>query len=295
LVVGIERAIAESVPSPSLAATRWSTLAHTRFLTLQVAVAACAMLTDRELQTAATCRVNPKSLFALTSKSLGMSSVPELTPDGWPPQFPWNYDRSELVADALVHAIGVGLGLLGGVVLVVHAVHTTHGSITAAVSIYAVGLIAMLGISAAYNVYPVCRTKWLLRRLDHSAIYVLIAATYTPFLAATELTRASAGLLVAVWLVAIGGVLLKLLLPGRLDRLSVALYLLLGWAGAAAYPVMATLPSSTLLLIAAGGVLYSAGVAFHLWESLRFQNATWHALVLVAAGCHYTAVLDCLP
>jgi hemolysin III len=229
------------------------------------------------------------------SKSLGMSSVPELTPDGWPPQFPWNYDRSELVADALVHAIGVGLGLLGGVVLVVHAVHTTHGSITAAVSIYAVGLIAMLGISAAYNVYPVCRTKWLLRRLDHSAIYVLIAATYTPFLAATELTRASAGLLVAVWLVAIGGVLLKLLLPGRLDRLSVALYLLLGWAGAAAYPVMATLPSSTLLLIAAGGVLYSAGVAFHLWESLRFQNATWHAFVLVAAGCHYTAVLDCLP
>jgi hemolysin III len=106
---------------------------------------------------------------------------------------------------------------------------------------------------------------------------------------------ASAGLLVAVWLVAIGGVLLKLLWPGRLDRLSVALYLLLGWAGAAAYPVMATLPSSTLLLIAAGGVLYSAGVGFHLWESLRFQNATWHAFVLVAAGCHYTAVLDCLP
>ena len=71
----------------------------------------------------------------------------------------------------------------------------------------------MLGISAAYNVYP-CRTKWLLRRLDHSAIYVLIAATYTPFLATTELTMASAGLLAAVWLVAIGGVLLKLLLTG---------------------------------------------------------------------------------
>jgi hemolysin III len=106
---------------------------------------------------------------------------------------------------------------------------------------------------------------------------------------------ASASLLAAVWLVAIGGVLLKLLMPGRLDRLSVTLYLLLGWAAAAAYPVIPTLPSSTLWLIAAGGVLYSVGVAFHLWQSLRFQNATWHVFVLVTAACHYTAVLECLP
>jgi hemolysin III len=149
-----------------------------------------------------------------------MSSVPEFSPDGWPPQFPWNYDRSELLADALVHAVGVALGILGGIVLVLHAFHSTQGSITAAFLIYAVGLIAMLGISAAYNVYPVCRTKWLLRRLDHSAIYVLIAATYTPFLATTEPTMASKSLLVAVWLVAIGGVLLKLLMPGRPRRLA---------------------------------------------------------------------------
>ena len=112
-------------------------------------------------------------------------------------------------------------------------------------SIYAVGLIAMLGISAAYNVYPVCRTKWLLRRLDHSAIYVLIAATYTPFLATTELTMASAGLL--------GGLAggdwrrsSEALAAGPSRSPVCCLYLLLGWAGAAAYPVMATLPSSTL-------------------------------------------------
>ena len=106
----------------------------------------------------------------------GMSSVPEFSPDGWPPQLPWNYDRSELLADALVHAVGVALGLLGGVVLVLHAFHSTQESITAAFLIYAVGLIAMLGISGAYNVYPVCRTKWLLRRhlrLDCSDLHTV--------------------------------------------------------------------------------------------------------------------------
>jgi hemolysin III len=220
--------------------------------------------------------------------------VRELNSDGRPAQFAWNYDRSELLADGLVHAIGVGLGLLGAVALAVYAVNSTHGSDTAAFLVYAAGLIAMLGFSAAYNVCPVSRAKWLLRRLDHSAIFVLIAATYTPFLAKVEPGIGSTGLLIGVWMVAIGGALLKLLLPGRLDRLSVVLYLLLGWAGAAAYPIVATLPTSTLWLIATGGVLYSVGVLFHLWQSLRFQNATWHAFVLLAAACHYTAVLDCL-
>ena len=218
----------------------------------------------------------------------------ELPSGGRPAHFAWNYDRSELLADGLVHAIGVGLGLIGAVALVFYAVNSTHGSNTAAYLVYAAGLMTMLVLSAAYNVWPVSRAKWFLRRLDHSAIFALIAATYTPFLVKAGTGSGSTALLMGVWLVAIGGVLLKLLWPGSLDRLSVVLYLLLGWAGAAAYPVVATLPASTLWLIASGGILYSAGVLFHLWKSLRFQNATWHAFVLLAAACHYTAVFECL-
>jgi hemolysin III len=105
---------------------------------------------------------------------------------------------------------------------------------------------------------------------------------------------ASASLLAAVWLVAIGGVL-KLLLPGRLEPIGRSLTSSGLGGGGCLSPVIGTLAGSTLWLIAAGGVLYSAGVTFHLWRSLRFQNATWHAFVLVAAGCHYTAVLECLP
>jgi hemolysin III len=103
------------------------------------------------------------------------------------------------------------------------------------------------------------------------------------------------GLLLGVWSVAVLGIVLKLALPGRFDRISIGLYMLLGWSGVMAYePVVATLPSAALWLIAAGGVLYSAGVVFHLWEGLRFQNTIWHGFVLVAALCHYTAILDCV-
>ena len=88
--------------------------------------------------------------------------------------------------------------------------------------------------------------------------------------------------------------MLKLTLPGRFDHLSIVLYLALGWSGVAMYDVIAALPASTLWLLGAGGLLYTFGVIFHLWEGLRFQNAIWHAFVVFAAACHYTAVLDYL-
>jgi hemolysin III len=94
------------------------------------------------------------------------------------------------------------------------------------------------------------------------------------------------GLLGGVWLTAVAGIILKLLLPGRFDRLAVVLYLLLGWSGAVVYePVVTALPSLGIWLLAAGGALYSIGVVFYAWRSLRFQNAIWHAFVLAAAFC----------
>jgi hemolysin III len=91
------------------------------------------------------------------------------------------------------------------------------------------------------------------------------------------------------------GIVLKLAFPGRFDRLAILLYLAISWSGVAAYEtVFGALPPSTIWLLAAGGILFTTGIIFHLWESLRFQNAVWHAFVLVAAACHYGAVLDCL-
>ncbi|HMJ31491.1 MAG TPA: hemolysin III family protein [Xanthobacteraceae bacterium] len=205
----------------------------------------------------------------------------------------WNYDRAELIADGVVHGIGVFGGLVAATVLVVlTAIYATAFEVFA-VSVYVAGLLAMLVLSATYNLWPVSRAKWILRRFDHSAIYVLIAATYTPVIMQVKESIYAIAMLIGVWCVAIVGVVLKLALPGRYDRVAVGLYLAMGWSGAMLYDaVAAALPTLALWFIAAGGLLYSFGIIFHAWHRLRFQNAIWHCFVLLGAGCHYTAVLD---
>jgi len=205
----------------------------------------------------------------------------------------WNYDRAELIADGVVHIVGICFGLIAATVLIVLAsVYATPLDIVVS-AVYVAGLLAMLGLSATYNLWPVSRAKWVLRRLDHSAIYVLIAATYTPFIMAVKESVLAIVLLVCVWCAAIAGIVLKLKFPGRFDRLSVGLYLAMGWSGMMLYdPVVKALPAMAVGFVIAGGVLYSFGVVFHAWQRLRFQNAIWHSFVLCGAACHYTAVLD---
>lgn len=205
----------------------------------------------------------------------------------------WNFDRAELIADGVVHIVGISFGLVAATALIVLAAVYASASEVAAVSIYVTGLLAMLGLSATYNLWPVSRAKWLLRRFDHSAIYVLIAATYTPFIMALKESYLAIAMLIGVWCAAIVGVVLKLALPGRYDRLAVGLYLALGWSGVMLYDaVVKAVPPLSLWLVVAGGVLYSFGVIFHAWQRLRFQNAIWHGFVLLGAACHYTAILD---
>jgi hemolysin III len=205
----------------------------------------------------------------------------------------WNYDRAELIADGVVHGIGVLCGLVAATVLIVLTAVYASALDVAVVSVYVAGLLAMLVLSATYNLWPVSRAKWVLRRFDHSAIYLLIAATYTPFIMELKDSVFAMALLAGVWCVAIVGIVLKLVLPGRFDRISVGLYLAMGWSGMMLYDrVVAALPTLALWFVVAGGALYSLGVIFHAWRRLRFQNAIWHCFVLLGAACHYTAVLD---
>lgn len=205
----------------------------------------------------------------------------------------WNYDRAELIADGIVHGIGVFCGLIAATALIVLAAVFASTYAIVSASVYAAGLLAMLGFSAAYNLWPVSRGKWLLRRFDHSAIYILIAATYTPVFAELQDSVFAMSLLAGVWSVAAVGIVLKLFFPGRFDKISVGLYLAMGWSGLIAYDAgLSSLPQLALWFIGAGGLLYTLGIIFHAWHRLRFQNAIWHTFVLLGAACHYTAVLD---
>lgn len=199
--------------------------------------------------------------------------------------------REEIVADAIVNGIAIVAAVAGSASLLVHAWRNKDGGEAAALSVYAAGLMAMLGFSTAYNILPPSPRKWLLRRFDHSAIFLMIAGTYTPLLLALH-DRAWAWMLgVVVWAGALAGIALKLLLPGRFDRVSVGLYLLLGWVGLLALEQLSrSLPERTLHLILLGGLLYSAGVIFYLWQSLKFQTAIWHGFVALGAAAHFAGI-----
>lgn len=203
-----------------------------------------------------------------------------------PGEIAWRYTLEELWADGVVHAAGLAFVTVGSIALVAALRHATSAAIMATV-IYLVALCLSFAASAAYNIWPPSATKWVLRRLDQSAIYLLIAGTYTPFLATMSAWAALAG----VWSAAALGMALRMWRPGRFDRLSIALYLLLGWSGVLMLDqVVSQLPPGVPWLIAGGGLTYSLGVIFHVWGRLRFQNAIWHVFVLAAASIHYVAV-----
>lgn len=202
----------------------------------------------------------------------------------------WSYTTAELWADGIIHVVGNALAIVGSITLFVALFFKVSSTELTIVAVYLVSLLTSLGFSAAYNIWPVGPVKWSLRRFDYSAIYLLIAGTYTPFM----FKSGTWWLLTIVWAVAACGVFLRFLMPDRFNRLAVFVYLGLGWSGLAAYEkIFGALSSPVLWLIIIGGLIYSAGVVFHLWEKLRFQNAIWHAFVLVAASTHFLAVWHC--
>lgn len=206
------------------------------------------------------------------------------------------YTPAERRADAVLHATGLGAAAVAAPVLIAlaalwHGGADGGGATIAAVAVYAACLIAMFAASACYHLIDRPRMLDWLRRLDHAAIYAKIAGTYTPFTVLLGGERAPL-ILAGMWSAAGAGILLKLLAPGRLEWLTLGLYLAMGWAiVAVGGPILAALGTPALVLLFVGGGLYTVGVVFHLWDSLPFQNVIWHGAVLAASFVFYAAVV----
>lgn len=201
--------------------------------------------------------------------------------------------RKEELADGIIHVLGVAGGSIGGATLVALIAARGDWLELGALLIYACGMVAMFCCSAAYNLGRNSPWRALLQRCDHAAIFIMIAGTYTPFTLLRLDGIWSWGLTGAVWSIALVGMLMRLCGRCDLRYASIAPYLILGWIGIIAIdPLFSSLGWETLSLIGLGGVLYTIGALFHVWGTLPFQNAIWHAFVLAAASVHYAAVMS---
>ncbi|MFY9642840.1 MAG: hemolysin III family protein [Rhodomicrobium sp.] len=204
-------------------------------------------------------------------------------------RFP-SYTRLEHFADTCVHAVSLLFGGAATIILLAAGIGTVPLAHIAGLIVYSIGLMGMFAASAAYNLVSRHELKEILRRLDHAAIFVMIAGSYTPF-ALVIGGGAGRSMLAAVWAIAAIGVAIKVRFPRRFDKLSILLYLAQGWLVLLALgPVTASLPSQAFWLLLAGGIVYTLGVPFHLMEWMGFHNAIWHLFVLGGAACQFVAI-----
>lgn len=203
---------------------------------------------------------------------------------------PYPYSVKETLADASVHALGLIGAIAAGTLLILYVAHTQDGTQIAATSVYTGLLIFALLASATYHMLPWDSWRPMFHRIDHAAIYLKIAGTYTPLVVLIGSAFAY-GVLAVIWTVAVLGAVAKLSFWATDSRGSLPLYLVLGWASVLLiWPMWQTLPGSAVALIAAGGLLYTIGTVFYAMKALRFQNAIWHSFVLAASTCFFCAV-----
>ncbi len=202
------------------------------------------------------------------------------------------YQAGEFAADRIIHMMGTLAGAVGSAILVGIAAAVAVRPIFCATLVYSVCLVAMLGCSAAYNLVPNTSRREFLRQLDHAAIFLMIAGTYTPFTTCRLHGDWAIGMTAAVWTGAVTGAVMKLICPRRVEQVSTVAYLALGWTILVGMrPLLSSVDVQTAVLIGVGGVLYSVGTGFYLSRALPFRDAIWHSFVLIAASCHYAAVL----
>ena len=199
-----------------------------------------------------------------------------------------SYSFGEEIANSVTHGVGVVLAIVALTVLVVGSARLGDPWRVASFSLYGASLIALYLASTLYHAVPGERAKALLKRCDHAAIFALIAGTYTPIMLVT--LRGPLGWTMAgiVWGVMVAGITLKFLFIQRFQKVLLGAYVAMGWIVVFALPALwQRLSGAALGWLVAGGITYTAGVAFYVWKRLPYGHAIWHLFVLGGSACHF--------
>lgn len=201
------------------------------------------------------------------------------------------YPHREELANSLTHGLGVALSIAGLVLMVVFSSRFGDAWHVVSTAIFGATLVLLYTSSTLYHSFRGERIKQVLQKIDHAAIFLLIAGSYTPFVLVTLRGPWGWSLFGVVWGLAIVGVALKFWHAGRFRLVSTLIYIGMGWLVLVAFkPLSAALPAGGLRLLIAGGLCYTGGAAFYLWKSLPYQHALWHLFVMAGSACHWAAV-----
>lgn len=202
------------------------------------------------------------------------------------------YSPGEEIANSITHGLG-WLASVGGLVTLVKLASLTGGALrVVSCAVFGTTLVLLYAASTLYHALPGERAKRVFRVLDHSAIFLLIAGTYTPLALIALGGGWGWALFGCVWFLAVVGVLVNALAPGRWRGLSMVLYLAMGWSVVVAIkPLKAALAAPALMLVVIGGLAYTGGLAFYAWRRLPYSHAIWHVFVLAGSALHFVAVL----
>lgn len=200
------------------------------------------------------------------------------------------YSPREEWANRLSHGLGLGLGIIG-LILLLHKGWGQGPQVLLSYGLYGISLVLLYLASTLYHSMGSAVARRWCKLLDHCAIYLLIAGTYTPFLLVALDTPLARGLMVVIWGLALAGVVFKLLFINRFKRLSLFTYLMLGWLSlVVVYQLYLHLDGTGLLLLGLGGLIYSLGTLFYMARQIPYNHAIWHLFVLGGSLCHFMAI-----
>ena len=203
---------------------------------------------------------------------------------------PLDYDPQEELINAYSHGLGAILAFIAVIFLIVKGYGLALGQ-WISLWVYGLSLVLLLSSSMLYHFAQDERKRYWYKKLDHTAIYYLIAGTYTPFLSIAIPTAKAHHLLIALWVIALIGTLFKLVFIHRFQRVSLAAYLVMGWLAVLVMDDMQRyLSKDAIQLLIAGGLAYTVGTLFYALKKVRYTHAIWHVFVLLGAGLHFLAI-----